>query len=64
MTIEEFDVLGFSNKTIIEYKGVNYNVYAVDFVEKLIGICMFGEDEDSELNWLRCENTKLISNGN
>lgn len=62
MTIEEFDKMGFSNKTIIEYKGVNYYVESVDFVEKLIGIDFF-KDEEYGLNWVRCENTNLVSNG-
>lgn len=62
MTIEEFDKMGFSCKTIVEYKGVNYNVESVDFAEKLIGIDFF-KDEEYGLSWVRCENTNLVSNG-
>lgn len=61
MEIAEFDNMRFSGKTIVEYRGVNYNVESVDFVEKLIGIDIF-KDEEYGLSWVRCENVKLVSN--
>ncbi len=64
MSIEEFDNAKFSGKSKVEYKGSTYDVYAVEFEEKLIAINQFNysdSDEDFELQWKRCENVKLIN---
>ena len=58
MTIEQFDLTGFTGNQKVEYKGKEYVLYSVDFQEKLLAI-NYWNDED-ELKWVRCENVKLI----
>jgi len=60
MTIEQFDLTGFTGLQIVEYKGKEYVLYTVDFQERLLAINYYN-DED-ELKWVRCENVKLILN--
>jgi len=59
MKIEEFNKTRFGVKTIIKYKGEQFNVFSVDFEEKLIG---FVENKDEQLTWIRCENCEIIEN--
>lgn len=56
MTIEEFDKTGFTGQMKIEYKGEIHELASVDFEEKLVAYSL----NDEDLNWVRCENTKLI----
>lgn len=70
MTIEEFDNIGFTAKSQAVYKGDRYDIACVNFEEKLIGFediidKVFDEEEEEEeelavINWVRCENCKMI----
>jgi hypothetical protein len=64
MTLDEFNVMAFSNKSVIRYDGEEYPVAGVDFTEALIGIHenLPGSDEDV-ITWKRCENCELVSLG-
>lgn len=63
MTIEEFDKTGFTGQMKCEYKGKEYDIYSVDFEEKIIAIDEtgnFGLDNDYSLDWKRCENITIL----
>jgi hypothetical protein len=62
MTSEEFDKTGFGGKMKCEYKGKIYDIYSVDFEERLIAICETNDeiDENNSLDWKRCENVTII----
>lgn len=64
MTIEEFDATKYSGKIKVKYKGKVFDVYAVDFEQKLIAINEFNYSDtevDFELQWKRCENVELMN---
>lgn len=59
MAIEEFYKIGF--KAGIKAKhidGNQYDIIAVDFEEKLIGL--LDPFDDESIKWVRCENITLI----
>ena len=58
MTIEQFDLTGFTGNMRVEYEGKIYDIESVDFQEKLIAIDIYADAND--LKWVRCENIKLI----
>ena len=62
MTIQEFDNTGFTGNMRCLYKGKEYDIYSVDFEERLIAISESNQevDIDTLLDWKRCENVELI----
>lgn len=67
MTIEEFNNTAFGANTIVIYKGKEYEVFSVDFEEKLIAIAESQpeyHDEDFWPDWKRCENVTLKTSEN
>lgn len=66
MTIEEFDrqrwCVGMKVQILSGvHRGAIYDVIAPDFDQKLIGCLTHPEDEDSDLEYFRCENCKLVN---
>lgn len=64
MTAEEFDKTGFTGQMKCEYKGKEYDIFSVDFEERIIAIDETGTfefDGDGGLSWKRCENITLIN---
>ena len=59
MTIEQFDLTGFTGNQKVEYDGKQYDLYSVDFQEKLLAINYWNDEND--LKWVRCENVKLFN---
>lgn len=58
MTIEQFDKEKFVSGSKVLFDGEEYDIAAISFEEKLIGI-MF-DDDDDEIYWKRCENVELV----
>lgn len=56
MTIEQFDLTGFTGNMQVEYDGETYDLMSVNFQERLIA---FNIDTDDDLCWVRCENVRL-----
>jgi hypothetical protein len=61
MTLSEFSAHRWGANMQAEYKGETYEIAAVDFEEKLLGLCgvVEGADED-ERTWVRCENATIL----
>jgi len=58
MTKAEFLNSSYGGKDKVEYKGLIYDIYQVDFEERLFAINQYN-DEDN-LSWVRCENVEFI----
>jgi hypothetical protein len=57
MTTEEFDKQRWGVDMKCIYDGKTRDIISVDFPERLVGLSYDGE---SEVQWVRCENVKLI----
>jgi len=59
MTIDQFDKTGFTGNQRVVYNCKEYDLYSVDFQEKLLAINYWNDEND--LKWVRCENVKLFN---
>jgi hypothetical protein len=63
MSIEDFDKTRWGAGMKVTYHGKERDIASVDFQEKLIGLVEDNEigdpDEESSLDWVRCENCEL-----
>jgi hypothetical protein len=61
MTIEEFNNTRFRSGMKAKYRGGEYPIMTVDFLEALIGLDLhLMGAEEAEVSWVRCENIELI----
>ena len=58
MTLTEFSNTRFSANMQCRYNNKVYDIISVDFIECLIAIDEYGNEES--LEWKRCENVDLI----
>lgn len=64
MTQDEFDKTRFGLYTWVMYEGQKRYVIAVNFPERLLGLCDEKEDvEPDEWIWVRCENVQIVNHG-
>jgi hypothetical protein len=59
MTQQEFAKQGFRFGDKVSYKGIDYEICAIEFEEMLIAIDETGDPKN--LSWKRCENVELIN---
>ena len=60
MTQQEFDNTGWHGGMRCIYQGNSHDIGSCDFKERLVGIVVGFSDD---LSWIRCENIKLIKDG-
>ncbi len=58
MTIEEFDRTKFTVRMTVIYLNNRYNIIAVNFQEKLLGLAD-KDYEPNDITWARCESVML-----
>ena len=63
MKQEEFDNTSFGSGMRFNYRGVIYDLAAVNFEERLLGLtdsADFDDESDDDITWVRCESVELI----